>query len=73
MKQSSGVEYVAFRSAQRSCARRGIAFGYRSFTEFLRDVGEKPPGEFLSGRSRYALFRIDGGRYAWREKSTNER
>jgi hypothetical protein len=73
MESTTAVELAAFKSAQKKCAARGIAFPYRSFTEFLRRVGRRPDGAFLSGRSMFALMKKnDRGEYEWRETSRRD-
>jgi hypothetical protein len=70
-RRSPAAERMAYMVAKASCEKRGRAFAYPNLETFLKEVGARPPGEFLSGRSRYALFRQDDvGHYGWREKST---
>jgi hypothetical protein len=70
-RKSTSPEELAYMSAKAKCEKRGRAFAYVDYESFWKEVGARPPGEFLSGRSRYALFRQDDvGHYGWREKST---
>jgi len=68
LRNSSSVEMRAYRAARSKCEERGRKrkFPYASFDAFLADVGPRPPGQFVSGRSMHALFRRDDGRYEWR-------
>lgn len=87
------AEYTAYANARQRCndpnckpyvdyGGRGIKFLYKSFYEFLRDVGERPEGKLENGYSIYTLERINNdGNYepgnckwaTWAEQAANKR
>ena len=68
-RERRSPERQAYKNAKANCDSRGVEFPYRDFTEFMHDVGERPPGNFSgSGRSTHALFRRGDGKYQWRLK-----
>jgi hypothetical protein len=65
-------ERVAYEAARRVATGAGQKFSYSTFEQFLADVGRRPEGKFLSGRSTHALFRRSDGHFEWREKSKRQ-